>query len=1048
MTTLDDWVFELCISDKWTDITTDVRADPEITIERGRTSGTGQAAPSTCKFTINNENGKYSPRNPVGPYYSNLGRNQPIRVARKTASDTFNNRTVSNGWSSAEVGGAYTTAGGSASDYSVASGTGKHLISAASSTRITYLAGQLYGDVDVSATVSLPFSNVTGGNVEPANVVVGGLSTTDYFFAHVKISSAEIITLSIDHASGTILSAIVTLGFAYTGQGLQVRLQQEGQNLRAKVWPSASMEPYAWTVECRTNLLVNRAKGWIGIRSGLGAGNTNVPVTFSYDNLQVRSSRFAGEVTDWPSTWDLNGGESYVQIEAAGLRRRIGQGEAQLKSPYLRGNQTIQPPHLAYWPVEEGSESTQIASGIGGPPMGLVAGKTNFATNSDFPGSGSIAVPNACRWVGTPPKNSATGQIQLVFLLSIPSTGEVDQATIAQIQTTSSAAFIDCFYQSGGGLKLAFYDSSRSVFHTSSNMPFALNGKPVQLSIELTQNGSTVDYTVAILEPGQSIGTATGGNAGTCAIGAVKGIFINAYRQATSSAIGHVALRNSITSIYTLSSQLEGYWEEPSNARLARLCTENGVASQYLTDGVNVGVPMGVQKQSGLMALLDECADTDQGSLHESRCGLGLVQRVHSSMYNQTPVLALDFNADRVIPPLQPAEDDQELRNDVTVTRADGSSYQTEKDSGPLGVTDPSSTRGVGRYATAVTLNLAYDSQTVDAAGWMLNLGTVDEPRYPGLKVGLAPLPLSSTTQKMLDALALNLDDRITIANGPFVDPGSVSQLVRGYTERFDGIEHTLEFNCTPESPYQVAVVNSTSLGKTDTETSVLAADMTSTATTMYVADSACTWTSDPAEMPIPVTVGGEDMSVTAVAAEVLSNPTFESGLSPWTSSGLSSFTQSSTQKHSGSFAARCVPDGTTANVGPSSEQVPTVGNAAVTVSCWVWFTSAVTANFSASVNWFDSAHAYIFTTSVFVSVPAATWTRVSNIVQAPANAAYAAFVPVLIGTPPASQIWYVDDASFQGTQKFTVTRSVNGVVKAQTAGLPVSLTRRAVLAL
>jgi hypothetical protein len=68
--------------------------------------------------------------------------------------------------------------------------------------------------------------------------------------------------------------------------------------------------------------------------------------------------------------------------------------------------------------------------------------------------------------------------------------------------------------------------------------------------------------------------------------------------------------------------------------------------------------------------------------------------------------------------------------------------------------------------------------------------------------------------------------------------------------------------------------------------------------------------------------------------------------------------------------------------------------------------------------------------------------------VQAPANAAYAAFVPVLIGTPPASQIWYLDDASFQGTQKFTVTRSVNGIVKAQTAGLPVSLTRRAVLAL
>jgi hypothetical protein len=56
--------------------------------------------------------------------------------------------------------------------------------------------------------------------------------------------------------------------------------------------------------------------------------------------------------------------------------------------------------------------------------------------------------------------------------------------------------------------------------------------------------------------------------------------------------------------------------------------------------------------------------------------------------------------------------------------------------------------------------------------------------------------------------------------------------------------------------------------------------------------------------------------------------------------------------------------------------------------------------------------------------------------------------VPVLTGTPSAAQIWYVDDASLAGPQKFTVTRSVNGIVKAQTAGTQVSLTRRAVLAL
>ncbi|WP_372672967.1 carbohydrate binding domain-containing protein [Amycolatopsis kentuckyensis] len=1047
MAILDDFVFELCIGDKWQDITPDVYADPEIVIERGRTSGTGQASPSKCTFAIDNANGKYSPRNPMGPYYSVLGRNQPIRVARKVASDSFDGRTVTSGWGAADLGGAWSFFSSGGTDYVVNSGVGKHIIAGTSAFRLSYLAGQLFGDVDVSATVSLPFSNVTGGNVEPCNLVIGGLSTSDYFLVAVKISSAEAITISINHVSGTIVSAIVTKALVYTGQPLAVRFQQEGQNLRAKVWAAAAMEPYAWDVEARSNLLVNRAKGWVGIRSGVGAGNTNTPVTFSYDSFQVRSNRFAGEVPEWPATWDPNGGQSFIQVEAAGVRRRIGQGEPQLKSPYLRGNQTISPPHLAYWPVEDGRSATQIASGIGGSPMLLVAGNTTFETNSDFPGSGQIAVPNACRWVGTVPRNSATGQIQMVYLLSIPASGEVDQATLSQIQTTGSAAFIDCFYQAGGGLKLAFYGPDRVAFHTSGNIALALNGRPVQLSIELTQNGANVDYTVAILEPFQDIGIAASATAPSCTIGAVKGVFVNAYRQAKSSAIGHVAIRNSITSIYTLADQLRAYWGEASNARVARLGTENGIPTQYLWDGAIAGVPMGIQRQNGLLSLIDECADADQGSVHESRCGLGLVQRARSSMYNQVPTLVLDFNADRVIPPLLPAEDDQEIRNDVTVTRQDGSSYQIVQTTGALAVTDPSNSRGVGRYATGVTLNLAYDSQTVDAAGWMLNLGTTDKPRYPGLQIGLAPLPLSASPQKMLDALAVNLDDRITVANGPFVDPGTVSQLVRGYTERFDGIEHVLEFNCTPDAPYQVAVLGSTALGRSDTETSVLAGAMTPTATAMYVYDSTCTWTTDPAEMPIPVTVGGEDMSVTAITSEALTNPTFEPGLSPWTASGTSSFTLSSTQKHSGSFAGRLVPDGVSANVGPASELIPVVGGMQVSVSVWVWVTTA-TSNFACAVNWFDAAGVYITTSSSFPAVPAATWTQVKNVYTAPANAASAQLVPVLVGTPSAAQVWYVDDASFQGPQRFTVVRSANGVVKSQTSGAQVSLTRRAVLAL
>ncbi len=728
----------------------------------------------------------------------------------------------------------------------------------------------------------------------------------------------------------------------------------------------------------------------------------------------------------------------------------MSQGRSPLKSTYLRGNQTISPAHLAYWPVEDLSGATQIASGIGGMPMTLVGGTTTFATDSSFPGSAPIAKSNQTRWVGQVPKNASTGQIQLVFLLSIPSTGEVDQATLAQIQTSGTAAFIDVFYQSGGGIKFAFYDAARVAFHTSGTMlANTLNGNPVQLSVELTQNGGNVDYVCASLQPGSSSGLSNSGTATGCTIASMTGLFMNAYRQATSSAYGHVAVRNSITSIFTLANQLKAYAGENARTRVARLCTENSVDSRYEWDGAIESALMGVQGRTGLPDLLTECETADMGSLHESRSVLGLLYRTRSSLYNQSAALTLDYAAGQVVPPWRPVEDDQALRNDVTVTRSGGSSFEAIQTTGRLAVTAPSVGTGVGKYDTSVTLNLYTDDLLQDAAGWQLNLGTVDEARYPTITVNMAKLS-AANAQLALNALAVNLDDRITVANPKaLISAGTISQIARGYTETFGGFEHEITYQCAPESPYEVVVLDSASMGKIDSDTSTLAGAVTSGATTLYVTDtSGCGWTTSGGDLPIPITVGGEDMSVTAITNTLLSNTGFESGVSPWTASGTSSFTQSGLQKHSGSFAARLVPDGVTANVGPSSELIPVTGGASIAVSAWVWFTNSVSGTYSTSVNWFDANSNYITTTSTFVSVSATTWTQVSNTFTAPSNAAFAALVPVLVGTPAAGQIWYVDDASLTGPQKFTVTRSLNGVVKAQTAGTAASLTRRAIIAL
>lgn len=145
------------------------------------------------------------------------------------------------------------------------------------------------------------------------------------------------------------------------------------------------------------------------------------------------------------------------------------------------------------------------------------------------------------------------------------------------------------------------------------------------------------------------------------------------------------------------------------------------------------------------------------------------------------------------------------------------------------------------------------------------------------------------------------------------------------------------------------------------------------------------------------------------------SNTTFETGISPWTIP-IGTLAQSGTQKHTGSFSAQITPSGTVAASEILSERIPVVPGDSYTASAWVWFTSAVTANYSPSITWYDAGGTFISTSSSFVSVPATTWTQVANVFIAPANAAFAALTPLLQGTPPAAQVWYVDDATFGPT--------------------------------
>lgn len=872
-----DVVTEIFVNSAWTDISTSVYARDGIDLRRGRPNEAAQDQPSSCQLTLNNSSGNYSPRNPLGAYYGSIGRNTPLRLGIRTITDAFG-RSVSSGWGSTDTGQAWSTAsaGGtiSASDYNVGSGVGTHSVPATSAYRLTYLSAVSYRGVDVRVDVSLPFTDVTGGDVEPANILLRGQSTTNYYMVRLVVNSSEGVTIALMHYDGTILASAVTTSLTHSSsQTLRVRAQAEGNTLRAKVWAASGSEPYSWHVTAHTTTITTA--GWIGVRSGVASGNTNTkPIVFSYDNLQLVLPRFAGEVSTWPQRWDISGNDKYAPIQVDGIMRRLGQGSSPVQSTLRRG--TLAAANvLAYWPLEDDDSATFFASALGGPAMAFTPGAVDLASYSAFQASSPLPTFTAASdtWYGQIPAYTATGAVQVRFLMAIPSAGITDQAFLFGLRTTGTAGLWRVRYNTGGSLTvLAYADSAGgSTILSSGPYAFAVDGQNLQVSLDLTQSGSDIAWALSTLQPGQTTGSTAGATLTGRTVGQALEVRISPPPESPPAitvqglTIGHVSARSAVTSIFDLSSELNAWIGETAGARIVRLCGEEGIAVSYvgtLTDTV----AMGPQLPGDLLGLIRDAAEADLGCLYEPRGEVGLAYRTRSSLYNQSPTLALDYATGQVSPPFEPTDDDQLTRNDVTVKRDSGSAARAVLTTGHMSTLSPANS-GAGRYDTEVTLNVQADSQLADLAGWRMHLGTVDEARYPSVTVDLTASGVVSAALEP-QVLALDVGDRLTVAHPPAGQPpDQISQIALGFAEAINLFAHKVTANCAPESAYRILVLDDATYGQADSDASTLASGATSTATSLSVAVSDGTlWTTTGTETPFDIMVGGEQMTVTAIS--------------------------------------------------------------------------------------------------------------------------------------------------------------------------------------
>lgn len=886
-------IVEWFLNDDWRDISTDIRQKPGITIIPGRKDEAANTPPCKCTFVlddgVNHGDGDYNPENAGGEWYGELGRNTPIRVSLAYGEDAFT-RTSASGWGTSPAMGAWSTfqsAGTVASD--ISSNQGRHQVTSTSAFIASYLDDVSVKDVDlyVEHHFDTAISNVTGGSLEPANIMVRGQDTSTYYMLRVTISTSEVVGVALHLGSSTVLATGTTGGtFWGTTDPMSVRFQADGGTIRAKVWKTSLGEPLAWNLEY--NDPDPLGAGWVGVRSGVATGNSNTkPINNLYDNLEVRLPRFAGYTAKMVPTFTVDHRVPIVTVEAAGLLRIVRQGTTAIGTPFERYAPEVLTV-VDYWPLDETPEASRLG-------VNTVAGGSQAIFVRDF--STPLVPKGAIKWAATDGLLSMNSALQLTEggLLKLPVRTKAfsTQWSASWMQKISADSGGSCWLRtqespSTGDISFIWYtDGSYEVYWVNTGgggdillfsgtfTKYGFDDTWHSIAFSAVDSGADIFFLLAV------DGVMTNNTLSPAAFdvllrfeaqGEITSTQPSSYAQfmAFPERIDDIVdypLTGSLS--YWLDQAYRGWPTEPAAARFVRLCNEEGKPYSLVGDP-NLSPPMGPQRDRSLIDQLLECVEVDQGSLFEPKGSPALGLVTTRALVDKTPIVTLDYGAGEIAPAFGPIRDDQSTVNDVTAKRLGGDGFRVEKISGPLNVNDPGTVAGgAGRIAKPVEVNVDTDDWLPDQASWRVHLGTVDEARFANITVDLAGEAFNGDLARTALLLDVCVDDVVHVTNAEVIRIYSdVRQVARGWTEKYDTqYLHTITFNTTPASPYDQAVLGSSDKPRAGSDSSTLDSDFAAgTATSMSVVTTGNLWSTAAAQYPQEINVGGVVFEVTAVS--------------------------------------------------------------------------------------------------------------------------------------------------------------------------------------
>jgi hypothetical protein len=871
-----------------------------VTITRGKV-GEGIASPSQLNMTLDNRSGDLSPRNPNSKIAGLFGKNTPIRVS--VAKGKYG-MVLSGSNGRAFMADSVATSITGDIDIRVDMellgtqqwNTGLFEIASKYEFFVNWLSWSLYtlpagvlafawfptgttpavvaqstvglaaGQDRRALRVTLDVDNGAAGNTTTfytgptlagpwtplgAPIVKAGVTSIFGGDSGIRIGSSP---ASTSNSWGNSANAVV--------YGAEIRAGINGTVVASPVFTAQPLDPVPFGVSAFADAQGN---SWI-------FDGTPDAARIWYGDVWTRA---VDEIAQLPPRWDESHKDKYVPVTANGILRRLGQGTSPVKTG-LR-DYILQPDltdALAFYSPLEGAEGTKYSLNLA-PLHYYLQTKFYGFNNPVF----TYGKDMGASWIGQGMELNATGNdrrmlwdpatadqnVAVDFVWSSPSLGVLT----LQIEDYSSmlwAVTLDT-PTNDGTLQVSFTDPAVGP------IGFAVQGPFPELSdtalhhfrFQLTKAGADTQFAVYIDGTLRSSGTMT---AYVLNGYARSSLFYSRYAEVgqTVMNIAHItswanASAAQIPPIADVVAAAFGYAGETAGARIQRLCDEGNIPIKIIGDPALTTI-MGPQTADPRLVGIRDAEATDFGILTERRDDTGLLYRTRVSQYAQTPAVTIDYSARVVAPPFEPTDDDANTRNRVTASRKDGGSFEVALTTGAMSTQDPPF--GIGEYEDQITVNVQTDAQLQGAASWWMRLGSLDAARFPQVTFNLAAAEIQSNPTLLAAILALDVGDRMPVANIDAADiPDDVDLIIQGYSETFDNTSWTITFNCAPGQPYDVAKFNN---ARYDADGAVLTATITTTATTMQSTSNGSTrWTLDPSSCPFDVNVDGERIRVTAV---------------------------------------------------------------------------------------------------------------------------------------------------------------------------------------